>query len=112
MLASSDRSFRQRVGETLTGLRWKVREASGGAEALALLEAVPTEALILDSWLPDLEIREFIRVFARLHPHVHAWADRLKAMPAFAKEVAQLRHGARPAAAAPEDKTLEQVAGF
>lgn len=70
VLASSDRSFRQRVGETLTGLRWRVREAAGGAEALALLEASPTEALILDSWLPDLEIREFVREFERLHPQV------------------------------------------
>ncbi len=70
ILASSDVSFRQRVGETLSGLRWQVREASGGAEALALLEALPAEALILDSWLPDLEIREFVREFERRYPHV------------------------------------------
>jgi DNA-binding NtrC family response regulator len=70
ILASSDRSFRQRVRETLSGLRWQVREASGGAEALALLEAAPAEALILDSWLPDLEIREFVREFERRYPQV------------------------------------------
>jgi DNA-binding NtrC family response regulator len=70
ILASSDLSFRQRVRETLAGLRWQVREASGGAEALALLEAMPTEALILDSWLPDLEIREFVREFERRYPLV------------------------------------------
>src|SRR5271170_7467679 len=70
VLASSDLSFRQRVRETLSGLRWQVREAGGGAEALALLEAAQAEALILDSWLPDLEIREFVREFERLHPQV------------------------------------------
>src|SRR5450432_764611 len=70
VLASSDVSFRQRVRETLSGLRWQVREAGGGAEALAMLEALPAEALILDSWLPDLEIREFVREFERLYPGV------------------------------------------
>jgi len=70
VLASPDLSFRQRVKETLTGLRWQVREASGGAEALAHLEASMSEALILDSWLPDLEIREFVREFEQRYPQV------------------------------------------
>jgi DNA-binding NtrC family response regulator len=70
VLASSDLSFRQRVRDTLTGLRWQVREAAGGAEALAHLEACPSEALILDSWLPDLEIREFVKEVERLYPKV------------------------------------------
>jgi DNA-binding NtrC family response regulator len=70
VLASSDLSFRQRVRETLTGFRWQVREAAGGAEALAHLEAFPAEALILDSWLPDLEIGEFVREFERRYPRV------------------------------------------
>lgn len=70
VLASSDVSFRRRVSETLTGLRWNVREATGGAEALAQLESSPAEALILDSWLPDLEIEEFVREFRKQHPAV------------------------------------------
>ncbi|MGC1781813.1 MAG: sigma-54 dependent transcriptional regulator [Acidobacteriaceae bacterium] len=55
VLVSADVSFRQRLAETLTGMRWKVREASGGAEALCYLEETLSEALLLDSWLPDLE---------------------------------------------------------
>jgi len=51
--------------------------------------------------------------FARLHPHVQAWAKKLRAMPEFAKEIGQLRplaqQSTRPGAAA---KTLEMVAGF
>ena len=30
LVASADRSFRQRLSEILTGLRWQVREAEGG----------------------------------------------------------------------------------
>lgn len=70
VLASADLSFRQRVRDALTGLRWQVREAAGGAEALAHLDASPAETVILDSWLPDLEIQEFIAEFERLHPGV------------------------------------------
>jgi DNA-binding NtrC family response regulator len=70
ILASSDLSFRQRVRETLLGLRWQVREAGGGAEAMAHLDAAPAEALILDSWLPDLDIREFVNEFEQLYPGV------------------------------------------
>ena len=70
VLASADLSFRQRVRDTLVGLRWQVREAAGGAEALAHLDAAPAEAVILDSWLPDLEIQEFIAEFEKLHPAV------------------------------------------
>lgn len=70
VLASADISFRKRVKEVLTGLRWHVIEAGGGAEALARLDAAPSEALILDSWLPDLEVEEFVKEFAHLHPGV------------------------------------------
>jgi len=70
ILASADLSFRQRVKETLTGLHWKVREAAGGAEAMAYLDTAPAEAVILDSWLPDLEVQEFIGEFERLYPSV------------------------------------------
>jgi DNA-binding NtrC family response regulator len=70
VLASADLSFRQRVRDALTGLRWQVREAAGGAEALAHLDACPAETMILDSWLPDLEIQEFIAEFERLHPGI------------------------------------------
>ncbi len=58
MLVSADVSLRQRLSETLLGMRWQVREAAGGAEALSFLEEGPCEALLLDAWLPDLEARE------------------------------------------------------
>ena len=45
--------------------------------------------------------------FARLHPHVSAWEEKLRARPEFAKEIAGTR---KPATAV--TRTLEQVAGF
>ncbi|MGA7521637.1 MAG: sigma-54 dependent transcriptional regulator [Acidobacteriaceae bacterium] len=70
ILTSSDLSFRQRVRDALIDLRWEVVEASGGAETLACLDRAPAETVVLDSWLPDLEIQEFIAEFRRLHPDV------------------------------------------
>jgi DNA-binding NtrC family response regulator len=70
ILASADLSFRQRVRDALSDLRWQVREAGGGAEVLAHLDSAPAETVIVDSWLPDLEIQEFVTEFERLHPGV------------------------------------------
>ncbi len=68
VLASPDASLRQRLNLSLTGLRWDVREANGGAEALACLEEHPSEALVLDHWLPDLEVTEFAAQITALYP--------------------------------------------
>ena len=53
--------------------------------------------------------------FERLHPHVHAWAEKLRARPEFAKEIGQLRHSPQQLEAirrAQAGKTLAAVAGF
>jgi glutathione S-transferase len=53
--------------------------------------------------------------FERMHPHVHAWAEELRAMPEFAAEIAQLRHSPEQldvVRRAQAGKTLEAVAGF
>ncbi len=68
MLVSADASLRQRLSETLIGMRWHVCEASGGAEALTCLEETPCEALLLDSWLPDLEAKELATHLRDLYP--------------------------------------------
>jgi DNA-binding NtrC family response regulator len=68
VLASADAGLRQRLRTSLTGLRWQVREASGGAEAMAQLEDARSEALLVDSWLPDLEVGEFATVIRMMYP--------------------------------------------
>ncbi|MFZ3361335.1 MAG: glutathione S-transferase family protein [Xanthobacteraceae bacterium] len=53
--------------------------------------------------------------FERLHPQVHAWAEKLRAKSEFAKEIGQLRHSPEQLDAihrAQAGKSLEAVAGF
>jgi glutathione S-transferase len=45
--------------------------------------------------------------FARLHPHVSAWEEKLRTRPEFAKEIAGTRKPPAPA-----NPTLQQVVGF
>jgi len=68
LLASADANLRARLRQELTALRWEVREAAGGAEAMALLEAKGAEAMVLDSALPDLEVGEFASEMRIRHP--------------------------------------------
>jgi DNA-binding NtrC family response regulator len=70
LVASADRSFRQRLVETLTGLRWQVREAEGGAQAWAHAQEAQPEAFIVDSSLPDLDLSEFLKDFRAFFPEV------------------------------------------
>ena len=68
VLASADAALRGRLRESLCGLRWQVREAGGAAEAMTLLEQSPSEALLMDDWLPDLEASEFADQIAAMYP--------------------------------------------
>jgi DNA-binding NtrC family response regulator len=68
VLASADAGLRQRLRRSLTDLRWQVREATGGAEAMAQLETSRPEALLVDSWLPDLEVGEFAGQVRLMYP--------------------------------------------
>ena len=70
LVASADESFRRRLAQVLTGLRWQVREAGGGAEAWHAAEAATPEAMIVDSWLPDLDREEFVKEFQGTFPQV------------------------------------------
>ena len=65
LLISADANLRGRLHDTLTGLRWQVREASSGAQAWAAADGVAVEAAIVDSWLPDLDLGEFLEEFQR-----------------------------------------------
>ena len=68
VLTSADAHFRARLRRQLTAMRWQVREAGGGAEAMAQLEAEGAEAMVLDSVLPDLEVGEFASEMRNRHP--------------------------------------------
>ena len=68
LLASSDTVLRAPLRAALTLLRWQVKEVGGAAEALAHLEQHLPEAIILDRWLPDIEVNEFSALVQQLYP--------------------------------------------
>ncbi len=70
VLASADVELRQRLVERLKELRWRVLQAGGGAEAMLHLEAQPVAAILIDGWLPDLEVQEFTAHVQLLYPEV------------------------------------------
>ena len=71
MIASSDSSLRDRLRQSLVGLRWQVLEAPGGADAWMSAQSVnQLEALLIDPWLPDLEVAEFLHDF---HLSIPRW---------------------------------------
>ena len=63
LLVSPDSSFRERMHAALSGLRWHVAAAGSGAEAWSEAERLSPEVLVVDGWLPDLDVREFLRDF-------------------------------------------------
>ncbi len=70
LVVSSDGSFRQRLSEILTGLRWRVLEAEGGARAWEEAGSSVPDAVLVDGWLPDLDVAEFLRDFRGRFPQV------------------------------------------
>lgn len=70
IVASSDENFRRRLIDSLEPARCSVQEAHGGAEALAQLEEGFFQALLLDHWLPDLDVNEILSIVKKRHPHV------------------------------------------
>lgn len=70
LVASADASFRQRLSHQLAGLRWQVREAESGAQAWTEAESIAPDAMIVDSWLPDLDMAEFLGEFKARFPEV------------------------------------------
>lgn len=73
ILVSADTRLRRSLAECLKGLRWRVYEAGGGAQAMMLLDDLDFEAMMLDDWLPDLQVNELAELVRLSHP----WMDLL-----------------------------------
>lgn len=67
-VVTPDEVLRKRLIEHLQATEWTAIEASGGAEAILLLNETCPEALFVDHWLPDLEAGEFLEYVATLCP--------------------------------------------
>ncbi len=74
IVVSSHRSLRQAVVHELHTSRWSAREAAGAAEMFAMLERQPAAMVLIDSWLPDLEVRECVVDLQRLMPELDVLA--------------------------------------
>jgi len=70
IVASPDSLFRKRVLQQLAARSCFVEEACGGAEALALLAEGNCRTLLLDQFLPDLEVEELVGMIRARHPQV------------------------------------------
>ncbi len=119
--------FWQRAArEGFTDERARASAQKFRAEFDALDKTLARQPYLMGADLSVLDIAWFIYAnrlslasypFARLHPHVHAWAEKLRARPEFAKEIGAVRHSAEALEAIHRKqqqagKTLEQVAGF
>jgi len=71
LVVSSNAKLRAELMEKLCLPRWRVHEASGGAEALARLREHDGNdpVLLLDQVLPDLNAAEFHRIVRERFPH-------------------------------------------
>jgi DNA-binding NtrC family response regulator len=74
LLVSPDGDIRQRLRTSLSGMRWSVLEAMSGAEALMLMAEERPSAILLDSWLPDLQLEDFAEEVRESFPGVEMLA--------------------------------------
>lgn len=70
LLVSPNIRLRRELHEKLHQARWKLSEAASGAEALECLHESPSEILLLDPLLPDLESNEFCAMVGEQFPNV------------------------------------------
>jgi DNA-binding NtrC family response regulator len=70
LLVSPNSRLRLELREKLHQARWHLTEAASGAEALEYLHESPSEILLLDPLLPDLEPNEFSAMVGEQFPNV------------------------------------------
>jgi DNA-binding NtrC family response regulator len=59
IIASTNADFRSHIHKILKAMHWPAEEAMGGADALNKIEGKPEiEAVLLDHWLPDLDVSD------------------------------------------------------
>ncbi len=68
LIVTPDLGQRRQLAVALAELRWRVLEADCGAAAWTQSAETTIEAVLVDSWLPDLELNEFLEEFRRQHP--------------------------------------------
>jgi DNA-binding NtrC family response regulator len=70
LIVSPDESVRKSFSSRARTERWRLLEATSGAQALAQLEMAEFELLLLDSKLPDLDATELQEMVRAQFPHL------------------------------------------
>jgi DNA-binding NtrC family response regulator len=87
LIASPNADFRRQILESLRAVRWAALEALGGADTLSKLETDEFQILLLDHWLPDLEVTELVALVRDLHPDIAVYVvDATNATPLISEE--------------------------
>jgi len=87
LVASSNADFRRRVLESLRAFHWPSHEAMSGSEALNKLESGDFQILLLDQWLPDLDVTELVGRVRDLYPGMAVYVvDSAGATPIVSQE--------------------------
>ena len=87
LVASSNVDFRRHVLEGLHASHWSSHEATSGAEALSKLETGNFQILLLDQWLPDLDVTELVGLVRDLYPSIAVYVvDSAVATPIVSQE--------------------------
>jgi len=73
LVVSPNSRLRSELCEKLEPPRWKIIETSSGAEALEFLHETPTEIVLLDPMLPDLEASEFSGMVRERYPEIQVF---------------------------------------
>ncbi len=74
MIVTGDGPLCSSLAETLGGLRWKIQTAATAAEMFCRIDARVPAVCFLDSWLPDLQVRDCVRELGKEHPEVDVFA--------------------------------------
>src|SRR3954452_8149381 len=70
LVVDDDQQVRSTIVRGLTALGYAVREAAGGADALALVEAQRPQLVILGYMMPGMDGAETAREIARIDPDI------------------------------------------
>jgi two-component system response regulator (stage 0 sporulation protein F) len=70
LVVDDDQQVRATIVRGLTALGYAVREAAGGADALAQVEAQRPQLVILDYMMPGMDGAETAREIARIDPDI------------------------------------------
>ena len=107
VIASADTVLRERLAARLARMRWSVREAGSGGEAIVSLDMEQPEVLLLDHWLPDLDVDDLQAQMLRFYPGLDLL--RMQGEPVSGAPTSSFRHELAQALREAADEAVQGV---